>query len=52
MKLKHKLPFLVKKLTGGKMAKKKWIIVSGGRIKRWKTSKRGCCFGYGVPLHW
>ena len=34
------------------MAKKKWIAVSGGRIKRWKRSERGCRFGYGVSPHW
>jgi len=33
------------------MAKKKWIAVSGGRIKRWKRSERGY-YGYGVPPHW
>ena len=34
------------------MAKKKWITVSGGGIKCWKRSERGCCYGYGVPPHW
>ncbi len=36
------------------MARKKWITIPGGRIKRWKRSEseRGCRFSKRVPPHW
>jgi hypothetical protein len=36
------------------MAKKKWIAIPGGRIKRWKRSESesGCRFAKKVPPHW
>lgn len=36
------------------MAKKKWIEIPGGRVKRWKKSRAesGCKFGRNVPPHW
>ena len=34
--------------------KKKWIVLSGGRIKRWKRSEseRGCRFGDRTTPRW
>jgi hypothetical protein len=36
------------------MARKKWIVIPGGRIKRWKKSESvsGCWFSRRVPPHW
>ena len=35
------------------MARKKWIVIPGGRIKRWKKSESesGCWFSRRVPPH-
>lgn len=33
------------------MATKKWIVLPGGRIKRWNRSRRSRGWG-GVPPHW
>ena len=36
------------------MARKKWVVIPGGRIKRWKKSESesGCWFSHRVPPHW
>lgn len=34
------------------MAKKKWVVIPGGRIKRWKKSEHGCDWIDQVPPHW
>lgn len=36
------------------MARKKWVIIPGGRIKGWKKSESesGCWFSHRVPPHW
>ncbi len=36
------------------MARKQWIVIPGGRIKRWKKieSESGACFARQVPPHW
>lgn len=34
------------------MARKKWIIIPGGRIKRRKKSESGCRLSRRVPPHW
>ena len=36
------------------MARKKWIVIPGGRIKRWKKSESisGADFARQVPPHW
>jgi hypothetical protein len=33
------------------MARRSWIVLPGGRIKRWKASARPNIWG-GVPPHW
>jgi hypothetical protein len=33
------------------MARRSWIVLSRGRIKRWKASARPNIWG-GVPSHW
>jgi hypothetical protein len=33
------------------MAQRRWKILPGGRIKRWKASPQGCEW-LGVPPHW
>lgn len=34
------------------MASKKWVVLPGGRIKRWKESRHGCRWISRVPPHW
>ena len=34
------------------MAKTKWIVLPGGRIKRWKQAKLDSDFIWSVPPHW
>ena len=36
------------------MARKEWVVIPGGRIKRWKKSESesGSCFSRQVPPHW
>ena len=36
------------------MARKKWVVIPGGRIKPWKKSESEsrCWFSHQVPPHW
>jgi hypothetical protein len=34
------------------MASKKWMVLPGGRIKRWKQSRHSCDWISRVPPHW